>query len=52
VHDRASYARLRELFHAAVELPPDEQARFLDGLESEERRELAELLTANGSSRN
>jgi len=47
VHDRASYARLRELFHAAVELPPDEQARFLAGLESEERGELAELLAAS-----
>lgn len=48
--DPAAFARLRELFHAAVDLPPEEQAKFLAALPTEERThlaELTELLAAN-----
>src|SRR5690242_13486544 len=48
--DPASFARLRELFHAAVDLSPDEQRRFMAALPADERThltELAELLAAN-----
>ncbi len=48
--DPASFARLRELFHAAVELTPDQQAQFLATLEVNDQifhGELEELLAAN-----
>lgn len=48
--DPAAFARLRELFHAAVDLPPSEQAQFLAALTADDRTylaELAELLAAN-----
>lgn len=48
--DPAAFARLRELFHAAVDLSPDEQRRFMAALPTHEQAhltELAELLAAN-----
>lgn len=48
--DPAAFARLRKLFHDAVDLPPGEQAQFLENLQPDERTylgELAELLAAN-----